>query len=286
MRKKIIGFVAIFSIIFFVFFYQSNGIKAQNQTQVDIETDPTVQLFHLTNMKPGDWATKTLLVQNKGSLDFDYNLSSKLTSGSELLYNHLLLNITDDRGFTLYNGKLSGLKSIDSRYLESYAEEKLYFKIEFPWELGNEFQGLQTEVSFEFNAEESIKSDFDFKKITGGGTIEENNKKSFGFNVIPKKEGLSVNLEYTDHNSQPLKNIHVNDYAYNVKEIFDNKTIVGIEFDVIGASDEGLVKLHVKMADYGEPGRGDTFFLKIIDGPYKGYNSGNENITGGNIQLH
>jgi hypothetical protein len=290
MRKKLFGLAAILSVIFIIFFYQINGTKAQNQSQIDIETDPTVQLFNVTNMKPGDWATKTLLVQNRGNLDFDYIMSSKFTSGSELLFNHLLLSVTDDKGFILYHGKLSDLKSIDRRYLKSFSEEKLYFKIEFPIELGNEFQGLHTEVSFDFNAQESTESDFDFNKITGGGTIEQNSKensgKSFGFNVIPKKEGLSVNLQYTDHDSQTLKDIHVNDYAYNVKEIFDNKSVVGIEFDVIGDSDKGLVKLHVKMADYGEPGKNDKFFLEIIDGLNKGYKSGNENITGGNIQIH
>jgi hypothetical protein len=265
--------------------------------EVDIVTDPTEYLFQLSNMRPGDSVSKSLTIKNNGNRNFSYFTEIKYESGSREFIESLQLTIDDQRGVNLYSGSLLNLnmESFEKRYLSILAKDLLVFTITFP-DSGRNQNYLQNKIAiFELSlkAEEHINRDLGFKKITGGGTIEhkktsKSSKKSYGFNVMPKKEGVSVNLQYTDHNNQIFKNIHVNEYAYNVNPIMDNKKVVGIEFDVIGEIDKEIVRLHVKMVDYGEPGRDDKFFLEVIDGPegIKNYKSGDENVTGGNIQIH
>jgi hypothetical protein len=269
----------------------------REQKEVDIVTDPTDYLFQLSNMKPGDSATKQLIITNKGERNFTYFTEIQYKSGSREFMNSLHLRVEDIRGVNLYDGSLLNLNfdSFVLRYLPVNAEDLLVFTIEFP-DSGTVQNNLQSEiVNFELSlkADEYINRDLGFKKITGGGTIEhnktrKNSGKSYGFNVIPKKDGLSVNLQYTDHSNQFLKNIHVNDYAYNVNPIMHNQVVVGIEFDVIGEIEKESVRLHLMMIDNGEPGKDDQFSLEVIDGPeeFKNYKSGIENVTGGNVQIH
>jgi hypothetical protein len=267
------------------------------QKEVDIETKPTDYLFQLSNLRPGDSVSKSLIITNNGKRNFLYFTKIEYKSGSREFIESLQLTIDDPRGGNLYSGTLLNLnkESFEIRYLPVMAEDFLEFTITFP-DSGKVQNHLQNQIAnFELSliAEEHINRDLGFKKITGGGSIEhnksgKNNGKSYGFNVMPKKDGLSVNLQYTDHNNQLFNNIHVNEYAYNVTSIMDNKQVVGIEFDVIGEIDKENGRLHVKMVDYGEPGRDDQFFLEVIDGPEgtKNYQSGDENVTGGNIQIH
>jgi hypothetical protein len=265
--------------------------------EVDIVTDPTDYLFQLTNLRPGDSFSKSLTIKNTGNRNFSYFTEIEYKSGSREFIESLQLIIVDQRGINLYSGTLLNLnsESFEMRYLPVMAKDLLVFTITFPetGEVQNQLQNKNAIFQLSLKAEEHINRDLGFKKITGGGTIEhkkssKNNGKSYGFNVMPKKDGLSVNLQFTDHNNQFFKNIHVTEYAYNVNPIMDNKIVVGIEFDVVGEIDKEIVRLHVKMVDYGDPGRDDIFFLEIIDGPegIKNYKSGDENVTGGNIQIH
>jgi hypothetical protein len=265
--------------------------------EVDIVTDPTDYLFQLSNMRPGDSVSKSLTLTNTGSRNLSYFTEIEYKSGLREFIESLQLKIDDTRGDNLYSGTLLNLntESFAMRYLPVMAEDLLEFTITFPdtGEVQNHLQNKTVIFELSLKAEEHNNRDLGFKKITGGGTIEhnksgKNNGKSYGFNVMPKEDGLSVILQYTDYNNQIFKSIHVNEYAYNVNPIMNNKVVVGIEFDVIGEIDKEVVKLHVKMVDYGEPGKDYKFFLEVIDGPegIKNYKSGDENVTGGIIQIH
>jgi hypothetical protein len=265
--------------------------------EVDIATDPTDYLFQLSNLRPGDSVSKRLTITNNGKRNFSYFTEIDYKSGSREFIESLKLTISDPSGNSLYSGNLLNLStgSFEMRYLPVLAKDSLVFTITFPdtGEVQNSLQNKTAMFELSLKAKEHISRDLGFNKITGGGTIEHNksgkNKgSSYGFNVMPKKDGLSVNLQYTDHNNRIFKKIHVNEYAYNVTSIMDNKIVVGIEFDVIGEIDKEIGRLHVKMVDYGEPGRDDKFFLEVIEGPegIKNYKSGDENVTGGNIQIH
>lgn len=117
--------------------------------EVDISTSPETVLFDVKNMKPGDWATRSITVNNNGKQDFKYVMSTALKSGAKELYNELLFTVKDKNG-DLYKGKLADFKGLEQRTLMKSKSEELTFQIDFPPHLGNEFQGLATVVEFKF----------------------------------------------------------------------------------------------------------------------------------------
>lgn len=123
--------------------------------EIDIVTTPEKVLFEITNFKPGDWSTRTLNIKNSGKQDFNYLASAKLTSGSKELYQELLLTISS-KSDELYKGKLGDFKKLDPRFISSNGTEDLIFTVEFPSQLGNEFQGLKCEVEFKFYVEGTL----------------------------------------------------------------------------------------------------------------------------------
>lgn len=152
-RFTLLTICAVFLLGFFVFSMEKAQADQGNATnEVDISTSPNGVFFQVDNMKPGDWTTKTIKVQNQGLKDFQYTMSSELKSGSDQLYNALMMTVSDAKG-VLYEGTVSGFKGFDGHKLASSEEEGLTFKIEFPEHLGNEFQGLMSEVKFTFQAE-------------------------------------------------------------------------------------------------------------------------------------
>lgn len=119
--------------------------------EIDISITPTDTLFEVSNMKPGDWAPRTITVKNIGSKDFEYQMQLQ-NSGDEKLFNELLLEIKagDEE---LYEDKLANFKSLPLRKLTTGNEENLEVTIRFPEHLGNEFQALQSSFAFTFTAE-------------------------------------------------------------------------------------------------------------------------------------
>jgi LPXTG-motif cell wall-anchored protein len=149
-KKK--RWIVIFSLLTLIYFSAVNlALAAPNNTipEVDIATTPTKVLFDVSNMKPGDWADRTIKISNKGKQGFKYTMSADLKSGSKKLYNELMIKVSDSKN-ELFYGKVSDFKGLDPRELANSAEEDLNFTIEFPAHLGNDFQGLETEVEFKF----------------------------------------------------------------------------------------------------------------------------------------
>ncbi|MED1561982.1 hypothetical protein AJ85_19365 [Alkalihalobacillus alcalophilus ATCC 27647 = CGMCC 1.3604] len=140
-----------------VFLLVSLSIQYSHQTlaetnPINISTSPDSFLFQVDNMKPGDWAERSLTIQNRGSEDFTYNSEALFQGGSKKLYNEFLLEIETVNG-PLYKGKLSDFTGFEPRHLKTQHEEDLSLIIRFPTELGNEFQGLEFEVELKFVAE-------------------------------------------------------------------------------------------------------------------------------------
>ncbi|RFB10577.1 LPXTG cell wall anchor domain-containing protein [Bacillus sp. HNG] len=158
MRKdllRIIFFISVCTLIFFLLVNQVSASQAKTNTVIDIMTTPEKVLFDIDNFKPGDWATRTLTIKNSGSEDFKYLTSAKRKSGSKELYEELYLTISDKSG-ELFKGKLSEFNTIDPRSIASGKQEELTFSVEFPSHLGNEYQGLTTEVELKFYAEGTL----------------------------------------------------------------------------------------------------------------------------------
>ena len=129
----------------------ADGENDTEKKEIDISLTPTDTLFEVSNMKPGDWAPRTITVKNIGSKDFDYQMQLQ-NSGDEKLFNELLLEIkAGDK--ELYQDKLAAFKSLPIRKLATGNEENLEITIRFPEHLGNEFQGLQSSFAFTFTAE-------------------------------------------------------------------------------------------------------------------------------------
>lgn len=122
-----------------------------DETELDISLSSQENLFDIVNMKPGDWAPRSITVQNTGIQDFVYQMTIQNT-GEEKLYNELLIEIKagDEE---LYNGKLADFSSLSKRNLESSTNEDFDILIRFPEHLGNEFQGLTSTFTLTFTAE-------------------------------------------------------------------------------------------------------------------------------------
>lgn len=143
-----------FSILFVIIFMTSFGSTGANDEEihVDLVTKPANILFQIHNLKPGDMIKRTLIVENHGNIDVDYITNANFLAGSKKLYKQLKLWVTDNEQ-VLYEGSLSGFQGLDKRKLRLTKNDELHFYVEFPYESGNEFQGLTTEFEIVLAAE-------------------------------------------------------------------------------------------------------------------------------------
>lgn len=120
--------------------------------EVNLGIRPEKVLFHVENMAPGDWAIRDLTIINNGEKNIRYAVSIQYTSGSKL-FNELDLEVTQG-DTSLYKGKLAKLIQLTPRQLLKSQEEVLTFRVGFPPELGNDFQGLETKFNVVISAED------------------------------------------------------------------------------------------------------------------------------------
>lgn len=121
------------------------------ESEITIDVLPGEVLFDVDNMKPGDWAPRTVVIQNNGLMEFNYTTTLKPNGKSMKLFNELLLEIKDSNG-ELYNGKLADFKELDPSNLKSSSEEEIHYTVRFPSHLGNDFQGLDAKFTLIFSA--------------------------------------------------------------------------------------------------------------------------------------
>ncbi|SEU09580.1 LPXTG-motif cell wall anchor domain-containing protein [Salinibacillus kushneri] len=173
-------------VLLFMLTYSVNTVfsatNSDSSIEVDIETTTNDYLFNIDNMKPGDWAPRTTTVRNLGIRDFEYKIIVEYDSGSRELFDLLRLDIhAGDK--ELYKGKLANLE-LEPRDLANGSEEDLEFTLRFPTDAGNEFQGLDTQFTITFVAE-----NFDSVEVEGSvdgeddGAISDNVQ---GASLLPK----------------------------------------------------------------------------------------------------
>ncbi|QHS24364.1 LPXTG cell wall anchor domain-containing protein [Virgibacillus sp. MSP4-1] len=153
--KKLLVLLLSGIIIFAFPAYLEATINGEKDQSIDIATSPHKIFFNLQNLKPGDFSTKEMTIYNKGEEDFNYLFTNRFLTGSEKLYNEFLLTVRDKNG-VLFDGKLKNFEELASRELKSGDSEVLTFKVEMPYELGNEFQGLSTEFQFKVFVEGTL----------------------------------------------------------------------------------------------------------------------------------
>ncbi|MBS4173357.1 TasA family protein [Bacillus sp. FJAT-49736] len=171
--KKTICLPIIF-LVFFFFNTSANVIAASDTNEINIATSPHKVLFDIDNIKPGDWAKRDLIVENKGKQDFKYTASIQLRSGSKQLFNALKLKVSDKDG-SLYSGKLANFDRLEYRKLAKADKETLNFQVDFPNDLGNEYQGLKCEFTIKLYVEGTLggllPADKNFMQNTGTNLV-------------------------------------------------------------------------------------------------------------------
>jgi spore coat-associated protein N len=121
--------------------------------------NPTL-IYNVSNLVPGDTATRLVQIHNSGNVDFTYKISLSANPGTTPLWTYgdlsktLQIEVKDnDSGTVYYSGPISGLATPTSDItLAAGQTQNLQFKITFPEEAGNEFQNHQETLTFTFSA--------------------------------------------------------------------------------------------------------------------------------------
>jgi hypothetical protein len=116
-------------------------------------------------------------------------------------------------------------------------------------------------------------------KVTYGGriTTTAGDKATFGGNA--KGAGPSGQEEYQDHGPAVAMNVH----SINVQAVTCSTD--GLSASIFGTATidgAGSVDYRIDVTDLGEPGRSDTYEIRLSNG----YDSGVQTLVGGNVQIH
>ncbi|WNS42474.1 hypothetical protein [Paenibacillus sp. MMS20-IR301] len=131
--------------------WHAGGVSAEDTIKLTVNSH-TTSAATMNNMQPGDTMDSAYTVINDGNEPFNYSVNFKFLSGDVELYNILQMTLQKE-GVTIYSGVMSkaeGQVVIGS--LEGNAKEAIQMDVLFPPEAGNEFQGKQVSVAFEFSA--------------------------------------------------------------------------------------------------------------------------------------
>jgi len=135
---------------------------------IEISTAPATALFSVSNMMPGDVRNQTIQVNNAGTGALRYAISTAVVTGPALA-GQLQLEIfagATCTGPPLYSGALGtavlgsnvqGAQAGD-RPLAGGADETLCFRATLPVATGNSFQNTSTNVTFTFDAEQTVNN--------------------------------------------------------------------------------------------------------------------------------
>lgn len=116
-------------------------------------------------------------------------------------------------------------------------------------------------------------------KVTYGGRITAANgdKATFGGNA--KADGLKGQEQYQDHGPVTPMNVH----SIDVDAVVCNRD--GTQASIFGTATVnggGSFDYRIDLKDLGEPGTSDTYRIRLSNG----YDSGEQTLSGGNVQIH
>lgn len=154
---------------------EENAGNTVSSGSVLISDGPDSAFLSVSNMAPGDNTVASLQVDNQGSLQLRYALTTSATNDDgKGLANQLLLAIRVETvngcaaldGDLLYSGSLSaaafgslaqGAQAGD-RVLDASASETLCFRLELPIGSDNTYQGASTTATFTLTAEQTANN--------------------------------------------------------------------------------------------------------------------------------
>jgi spore coat-associated protein N len=141
---------------------------------ISISDDPASAVVTDLNMAPGDSVIGALTIENDGTLELRYALTSSSTNDDgKSLRDQLELTVRTEGagcgaqdGAVLYAGALSGAafgspaQGADSgdRVLAAGSDEVLCFRVELPIATGDAFQDAATTATFTFHAEQTANN--------------------------------------------------------------------------------------------------------------------------------
>src|SRR5699024_10641120 len=85
-----------------------------------------------------------------------YLLASRFSGGSKKFYNQLQLTVKQGKD-TLFHGQLADFQGFGVKTLDTGEKTQFEFRIDFPYESGNEFQGLVTHFDILVQAEDRME---------------------------------------------------------------------------------------------------------------------------------
>lgn len=111
-------------------------------------------LVNITNLVPGDTASRTVTITNTGNAGFTYAASISATAATALWTDTTNgLQVTVKRGATvLYTGALKNLALPASGTIAPAGTDTLTFDFSFPTTAGNTFQGLTQDFTITYTA--------------------------------------------------------------------------------------------------------------------------------------
>jgi uncharacterized surface anchored protein len=135
-------------IFLFLFFISSMG-NITYADEVDLILIPNEKyLFKISNMKPGDWAERSLTIKNGGKENFHYSIRVINKQSDKKLFNELELKVyAGNNSKNIFDDKLKNFRGFNPKELESEKTDTLQFQVKMPSELGNDFQ--KTSAYFE-----------------------------------------------------------------------------------------------------------------------------------------
>jgi Mg-chelatase subunit ChlD len=117
-------------------------------------------------------------------------------------------------------------------------------------------------------------------KVNYGGTITAMNGDAATFGGNAKADGLKGEEEYQDHGPLADMNVH----SIDVRAVVCNEA--GTAASIFGfatVDGSGSFQYRIDITDNGEPGRDDTYRIRLSNG----YDSGVQTLSaGGNVQIH
>lgn len=112
------------------------------------------QLVNITNLVPGDTASRTVTITNTGNAGFTYTAAASATANT-LLWSDTTngLQVTVLRGATtIYTGALKNLALPASGTIAAAGTDTLTFNFSFPTSAGNTFQTLSQDFTITYTA--------------------------------------------------------------------------------------------------------------------------------------
>lgn len=263
-KFKYLLVLIIFAILIYAVSKTHNGVAFAVETVnsgFGMSVSPTTKLLGTDNMAPGDKVAGELTVSNTGEYDFVYDISSVKASGNDLLYNTLKLTIKNKaNGDILFNDKLNKLNKLVLGILGRQYSDSFLFEASLPGECGNEYQNLDTNVTFVLNANEHPPY------IQGGIVWDPPLEKPDVF----VRRGIIMPIKFHIVNSDGNFDIQKRGINLEITGIVDNgeqvKYIFSIADGTLEWEEHGLKKPHYSLMFSTEkyPVKYDTFYTATV----------------------